>query len=524
VRKLAFNTALRFLVIIIALSLVAGCSPQPESEPAGTNGDPSQQVEEGQNRIGENLFIFTTVDDFKGGTTEGTEISASGNGTIVLKDGVTSGSYTSDIINTSNFEYMIMSWSADTPRGSYIELEARIRVLDQWSDWLSWGEWSIYAFEDEYGQMVLPGSAPSSKRDDPLAKVDTDELYTKGGSRETADAFQYRVTLHAAKNDPDAKPRVTLVASTIRNTFRNQAVPYVIPEGAPDLSNFEADLDVPTYSQMIRDIRIGNSICSPTSVAMVLQYHGIDISPEQSAWAARDYGAPMFGNWPFNVASATAYGFTGYVAYCTPAPGADPWYPVKEQIAAGNPVVVSVQYQSPSGTTSYPIVEGVPITSTGGHLVLVRGFTWKDGVEYVIVNDAAAPDNESVRREYKANQFADAWVKKVAYIIYNDPNEISEPTIPTHIDGQLVPVGSPADGIQKFRFMVDGEALPLDENSINSIVVSYNGEKSTPVQPRRPDLTDADLLFFDTTSKSGTYTFIVIDKNKYTYKAVLEWN
>ena len=119
-RKLAFNTALRFLVIIIALSLVAGCSPQPESEPAGTNGDPSQQVEEGQNRIGENLFIFTTVDDFKGGTTEGTEISASGNGTIVLKDGVTSGSYTSDIINTSNFEYMIMSWSADTPRGSYI--------------------------------------------------------------------------------------------------------------------------------------------------------------------------------------------------------------------------------------------------------------------------------------------------------------------------------------------------------------------------------------------------------------------
>ena len=43
---------------------------------------------------------------------------------------------------------------------------------------------------------------------------------------------------------------------------------------------------------------------------------------------------------------------------------------------------------------------------------MVRGFTWKDGVEYVIVNDAAAPDNESVRREYKANQFADAWVKK----------------------------------------------------------------------------------------------------------------
>ena len=35
-----------------------------------------------------------------------------------------------------------------------------------------------------------------------LAKVDTDELYTKGGSRETADAFQCQVTLHAARTIP----------------------------------------------------------------------------------------------------------------------------------------------------------------------------------------------------------------------------------------------------------------------------------------------------------------------------------
>ena len=39
------------------------------------------------------------------------------------------------------------------------------------------------------------------------------------------------------------------------------------------ISQLDKDLDVP-YSQQVRYAKIGKSICSPTSIAMVLGYHG----------------------------------------------------------------------------------------------------------------------------------------------------------------------------------------------------------------------------------------------------------
>ncbi|MEX0974483.1 MAG: hypothetical protein WD024_03895 [Bacillota bacterium] len=51
-------------------------------------------------------------------------------------------------------------------------------------------------------------------------------------------------------------------------------------------------------------------------------------------------------------------------------------------------------------------------------MVVVRGFTWQDGVEYVIVNDLAGATNDEVRRLYRADQFFSAWLKKVAYVVH----------------------------------------------------------------------------------------------------------
>ena len=48
---------------------------------------------------------------------------------------------------------------------------------------------------------------------------------------------------------------------------------------------------------------------------------------------------------------------------------------------------------------------------------MIRGFTWQDGVEYVIVNDPAGANNDEVRRLYRADQFFNAWVKKVTYLV-----------------------------------------------------------------------------------------------------------
>lgn len=474
-----------------------------------------------------NLFIFTTVSDFERGEQDGTEVVGAGNGAVTLKKGVTYGTYTSPEIETEPFEYMILSWDADTPEGTYVEIQGRVHVWGQWSKWLSWGRWSTSAFTDADGNTALPGSAPLSMRDDSIARVATDELYVKGSSGQTADKFQYRLILHGQDDktgDPKRAPKVYLVACTIKNTLPRQSIPKVYPEGAPDLSHLDMDLDVPTYSQYMRDSRIANSICSPTSMAMLLGYRGIDISPEECAWGVRDYQAGIFGNWSFNTAYVASYGLVAYVDYMVPAQGADPWYSVKKEISEGNPVVVSVKYRKPGYTgSSYPEVEGVPINSTGGHLVLIRGFTWVGGTEYVIVNDPAAPSNDEVRRLYRADQFFSAWTSKVAYVVYVNKDEIHQPSRPQPIMGKLIPAGDPENGYQKYQLVVDKETINLSAANIRSIVVSYNREKTTPIIPRSSDAESPDLLWFDCSSAPGKYTFWFMDVNKNTYQADIYW-
>ena len=128
--------------------------------------------------VQDNLYIFTTVEDFQEGETEGTEITDSGNGAIVLKEGASSGSYTSSVVETVPFEYMVLSWNADTPRSSYIEIQGRVRVLGEWTDWLSWGRWSTSSFLVN-NRTMLPGSGKDDETDDPSAKISIDELIVK---------------------------------------------------------------------------------------------------------------------------------------------------------------------------------------------------------------------------------------------------------------------------------------------------------------------------------------------------------
>lgn len=513
------------LVLLLSLTALAGCADTPEDPDPGEDPGNDQNGEtveyDEREMLNQNLFVFTTQEDFAKGHTDGTEVSDYGNGAITLEAGSTSGTYTSPIIKTSPFEYMILSWNADTPEDSNVTIHGRVHVNGEWSQWLSWGTWSTSSYPDKAGKMVMPGSAPAPEQGDSIAKVATDELYVKGSSGETADAFQYRLILNSGSNSAN-KPHVRLMASTVKNTLEGQVIPATVPANSAELDELDQDLDVPTYSQAIRDPMISSSICSPTSVAMALGYFGHDISPEQSAWFANDYVGSMFGNWSFNVASATSFDLSGYVAYFIQEEGGDPWLQVKEQIAAGNPVIVSVRYQSPESTESYPVVEGVPISSTGGHLVLVRGFTWEDGVEYVIVNDSAAGDNEGVNRKYRADQFAEAW-RKVAYVIYSDPDEIGEPSAPTHISAELVAVGDPEDGIQNYELMVNGEAISVSNERMRGISVSFNGEKTTYVTVRASILSNAQYLRFDTNSKPGSYTYTFIDMDKKTYQATIDW-
>ena len=78
----------------------------------------------------------------------------------------------------------------------------------------------------------------------------------------------------------------------------------------------------------------------------------------------------------------------------------------------------------------------------------------------------------TVRREYRADQFFDAWAKRGAYIIYRDEEELDGIYPPLPIVGELVPEGQTEDGYRAFRLVVDGETVNVNSANFVSVVVS----------------------------------------------------
>jgi len=349
-----------------------------------------------------NLFIKSTSSDFNvaDASLENVEISDnSGDGAIALKSGALNGVYTSNSLNTSPFNKLVLSWNSDTPEGTSIQVEARVSLNSngQWSNWQSWGTW---------GTSIKSGSVTGVT--DSVANVDVDTLVVKSG--QTASKIQYRVILNS--DHSGVTPTVRLVSGALRNTIAGQGINKVFTDN-PDLSNLKV-LDVPQLSQMIRDPSIANSICSPTSVAMILNYYGTQITPETAAWGVYDYNYKDFGNWPFNTAYAGSIGYRAYVDYST-IDG------LKREIATGHPVAVAVAYKNSGNVNAdLPVVDGAPIASTNGHLIVVCGFTNENGTDYIIINDSAAASNAGVRVKYRLDQFKNAWAESgnIAYIIH----------------------------------------------------------------------------------------------------------
>ncbi|MDR3564754.1 MAG: C39 family peptidase [Negativicutes bacterium] len=350
-----------------------------------------------------NLLVQTGSADFAAGTTDGTAVlrDEAGPLRLAIRSGkyLTRGTYVSPVIQTAPFRDLIISWNADTPAGTTISVEAQVLVEQKWSEWFSWGTW---------GDRSASAATVVSR----MAKMDIDTLSLQGEKKATA--VRYRVNLMS--RDPKVTPTVRLVALTIRDQGKIQRVPLQAETAG---NGWERNLPVPAYSQGRRDPKIASRICSPTSVSMVLNYHGVVVSPEEAAWGSYDHKGDLFGNWSFNAAFAGKRGLTSYVAFMNSITD------LKQEIAQGYPVVAAVNYRnSETVKEALPVLHGAPVEATDGHLVVVRGFKVKDGKEYVLVNDPAGPDDAGVYREYLATEFEAAWAK-VAYIIRPGADAVS---------------------------------------------------------------------------------------------------
>ena len=207
-------------------------------------------------------------------------------------------------------------------------------------------------------------------------------------------------------------PVLWYLHGTVKNTAEDELT-KVFRDDLGDITDYECEVEVPQYSQMIRSPNIGGVICNPTTTAMLLnsvsamEGQPLNVLPEEIAMGCYDFRATNFGSWSFVVATAGTYGYKSYVEYST-IEG------IKRHLKNGYAVGCSVHYSNDPTKSDY--LENA-YGSTGGHLIVLRGYTEIDGVEYFISNDAFNPSNDTVRKLYRIDQFVNCWINNTIYVV-----------------------------------------------------------------------------------------------------------
>ncbi len=261
----------------------------------------------------------------------------------------------------SSFTEALVSVNADVPAGAIASVDMRIRDTDgAWSPWLFVMDWS--------GQGGSLRSAPKITESS-LGRVDVD--YFK--SARPMSAAQVRITAEGG----------AVEVSSVALTFTSAAPSDDGHAGIPVGRAVEpVELAVPFRSQRAEDPTIAGRICSPTSVAMVLEYHGITVPTQHAADTIYDPRHDLFGNWPRAVQGAYAFGAPGYLTRF------DRWDAVRETLASGSPIIASIRVRAGQ-------LDAAPYPSTAGHLIVITGL---DGEGNVIVNDCAATTPDAGKR------------------------------------------------------------------------------------------------------------------------------
>jgi hypothetical protein len=295
------------------------------------------------------------------------------------------------------FAEAIPSWNATTPTGTWIEVQLRARVgtTPRWTAWYNLGVWAS-------GQDTIKRHSVSGQSDaDAYVDVDTLKI-GKLGKPLSASGYQLKFRLFSTARNVTPKVRnASVVVST-----KPHAPTRLIP-GNPD--RWGKLLQVSECSQMVYPDG-GEAWCSPTSVAMVLDYWAdaegtckVNVNAAVNGVYDRIYRG--HGNWPFNAAYAAGGGMESYVTRFSRMSQVEEW------IAAGVPVIMSVSWGRQQLT-------GAPISTSNGHLMVLVGF---DGKGNPIVNDPAAPGNETVQRTYMRAELERLWLQAsggTAYVIY----------------------------------------------------------------------------------------------------------
>lgn len=280
------------------------------------------------------------------------------------------------------FDSVTPSFEAITPAGTWVHVKLAARIGGTWTKDYSLGVWA--SDESTVRRHSVDGQADAN------GDVETDTLALK----KNADALRVSVILFS--ETPGKTPTLRAVRA-IATKAGAAAKPL-----AEDKTAWGKNLAVPKRSQMIYPGG-GEVWCSPTSTSMLLAYWadqldapGLRETPPQAAKACHDVTYAGTGNWPFNTAHAAAIDGGRLHGMVTRLSS---FAQIERLVGADVPVAIAVSYGAGQLGNS-------PISSTAGHLIVVRGFAANGNV---ICNDPAFPSDASVMVTYDRAQLTKAW-------------------------------------------------------------------------------------------------------------------
>ena len=285
------------------------------------------------------------------------------NGALRLVEGESQGNYVTEL-DIGGFDTILASWNAETEKG-IVEMSVSYQTTEgDWSEFLSWGPWSSKrgisrstSPKDEYATLAID-IFTVNKGYTASGKIKVKLELTRGDK--SPKVYNFSVTT------PQMELQQTVDASTLPESFLN---------------------DVPMRSQLAPENGAdGNRVCSPTTVAMALEFMGKKKATMTAAKDIYDNGWEAYGNWSFAVAYAGEQGFTAYM---------DLYDRDMMKYALSQGYVI--------GCSTY-------LTSSG-HLVLLSGYTVIDGVEYYIANDPNVNAKDPQRTNYTVEYFEERWLR-----------------------------------------------------------------------------------------------------------------
>ena len=294
---------------------------------------------------------------------------------LMLQDSITSGYVIfKPQQSLEPFNDGLPSWNGTAPdNNSGFKVQMRFPYGTGWSSWLTVGYWKSNIWSS-YGATSFGGGY-----------VDIDNVKLNSYQNK----WQYKVIMNRSSSQ-NPSPTIHKLSFFVSDSRTTNSINYtqILNDNPPPI--FIATGFVYQYGV---DPQIGPSICSPSTVSMILRSLNIQVDPYTFSIATYDPYFNMFGIWPRVVQNASEYGVEGAVTRYRN------WSDAYNVLASGGRIGMSI---------------GLPLYS--GHLVMLAGFT-SDGKP--IVHDPARTDGYGYI--YNKSSISHSWFDKggVAYTFYS---------------------------------------------------------------------------------------------------------